>query len=392
MTVEFTSKEREAMKDARLALFHGAIILDAQPPISRFKLWRLGRQSNGSLPSGLVELWRTAFGGTLDYDLRATFGTQVACLSFRQLFFPGSDAYFDLDGWIAHERGINDGKKLDAMPFGGFESDERLYALTCPGEDQGTVVAFTEGLDWAGYVNSSSLAKLAPDVPSLFRMLWLETDPKTLPEGSAEGGRETLTRLNALAAQGAHGHSAADKLKALQRARILDWRAALENGSLKQHEILTKLALEFVAAHDDLLLLQRLDAQRINTLTPLRGSGTVFELAARHGSLKVVNALLDRHPVRDVLRFGAQRLPVALVERFLAAGALADASVLYASLSDGEEETALSLLQHCEVDRSVELAVRARKRANTARSEGRPAAADQFDAFADRVDPSLYIK
>lgn len=392
MNLNFTPEEHEAMTSARLAVFHGAIILDAQPPIGVFKKRRVGGQCEGALPTGLVELWRTAFGGTLDYDLRATFGTQVARLSFRQLFFPDSDHYFDLDGWIAHEREIADGKKLVAMPFGGFESDERLYALTRLGADHGAVVAGTEGLAWPGYVERRGLTTVAVDVPSLFRTLWLEADPEASPDDSAMHGRETLTQLETLSTQGTHGRSAAAKMKTLLRSRILDWRAAFDANTLKQQPILTMLALEFAAEHDDLQLLERIEGQGISTMTPLRGSGTVFELAAACGSVGIVTALLDRHPARDAIRYGATRLPTSLLEQLIARGAVVDNSALRWALRGSDDENALLLLRHADTGFDVGLAVAARKRANTARSAGKTDAADRFDAFADRVDPSVLLR
>lgn len=366
------------MRAARLAVFHGAIIIDAQPPISAFKLWRLGLQCEQPLPAGLVELWRTSFGGALDYDFRATFGAQVACLSIRELFFPGSDHYFDLDEWIAHERKLAGGKKLAAMPFGGFESDERLFALP-----DGSVVAGTEGLNWPGFVTDAGMTKIAVDVPTLFRTLWLEADPET-------SGRETLAKLQTLETEGAHARSAAEKLKALLRSRILDWRAALELGSLKSNGILTALALESAAVHDDLPLLRRIEALGISTHTVLRGNATVYELAARSGSVNIVAALMDLHPAKNVLRYG-MNLPTPLVQQLIERGAVVDASMVRSALEDGDEEKALLVLPYASSDLNVFLAVAARKRANAARSAGRPVDADRFDELADRVDPSLRL-
>src|SRR5215831_12110061 len=209
MAETFSEGEREAMREARIALFEDRLILEAQPPVDDVTLARIAKKCAGPLPEDLIALWRTSFGGTLGYDLRASFKDQEASLSFTELFFPGSDGYRDLWGWIEHEEELaqesaeEQGKSwagvLDAVPFGGFDYAERLYAIVSPGRDHGAVLAWMQGLPpaWIFRLHEDSVASLCDSVRALFRMLVLEVDPET---GGEEGsGRHMLEAIDHLA-------------------------------------------------------------------------------------------------------------------------------------------------------------------------------------------------
>lgn len=103
------------------------------------------------MPDHLVRLWRTAFGGRLDYDLPVRFEDHVASLSFSELFFPGSSHYRDLWGWIeaqcefemdaAEEAGEDHDGKLRFLPIGGFEYLDRVFVDVTGGAHHGSVVS-----------------------------------------------------------------------------------------------------------------------------------------------------------------------------------------------------------------------------------------------------------
>jgi hypothetical protein len=89
----FTDDELATLREHGIAIFHGKVILKAQPPISDAQLAEVEARLTGPVPEGLRELWRTAFGGSLDYDLEITFGEHRYTTSFRELFYPESGAY-----------------------------------------------------------------------------------------------------------------------------------------------------------------------------------------------------------------------------------------------------------------------------------------------------------
>lgn len=91
--MNLTEGEKKALRGANLAVFRGRVIFDAQPPIKKAALEKLAKHFAGPIPKELISLWQTAFGGSLDYDLRVRFGDHEARLSFRELFFPKSDGY-----------------------------------------------------------------------------------------------------------------------------------------------------------------------------------------------------------------------------------------------------------------------------------------------------------
>ncbi|MGV3619653.1 MAG: hypothetical protein ACO1OB_02480 [Archangium sp.] len=349
---DFTPKEREAMKEARLAVFHGAIIVDAQPPIDDTALRRIAKHCVGPIPAGLVELWSTAFGGKLLYDASATFGTHhIAKLSLVDLFFPGGDGYEDLDRWLEHEQKNGRGKKLDAVPFGGFTYQERVYALCRPGASHGSVAVWQSGVppSWPGYLHEDSLTHLATDVGSMFQALTLNDDPWTAR------GSELVKELEKLASFGDGGRSAARKLTDLLRARVLNWRAALDEGTLGQDERLARLALEEAAREDDVELFRRIEAQGVCLHTALWGMQTAFDIAARSERRRIVTEFGDRR--------------------------ITDEALLRA-LRNSSDETALLMIERSATTPSDDVKLAAVRRAGAARRAGRDARARLFESFA----------
>src|SRR5687768_5187659 len=98
-----TEDDLVTLRDHGIAIFRGKVILEAQPPITDAQLAEIEERLTGPVPEGLRELWRTAFGGSLDYDLDVSFGEHRYETSFRELFYPESDGYHDLFGWMDHE-------------------------------------------------------------------------------------------------------------------------------------------------------------------------------------------------------------------------------------------------------------------------------------------------
>jgi hypothetical protein len=84
-------------------VFEERLIYEAQPPVGDAVLAQVEAYCAGPLPEGLTALWRTAFGGALDYALEIELGDAIVEFSFGELFYPESGGYRDLWGWIEHE-------------------------------------------------------------------------------------------------------------------------------------------------------------------------------------------------------------------------------------------------------------------------------------------------
>jgi hypothetical protein len=196
---------------AGLAVFQGRVIQDAQPPVTPDQLKAVAVRCRGPLPQGLIDLWSVSFGGGLDYELFAPLKGAWTWLSFTELFYPDSDGYHDLWGWIDHEvdlaeeaaraRGETFDGLLDYLPFGGFEYLERLYVCTAPGANHGKVVAWIQGLPpaWGGVLaGEDTVIPVADDVPGLFGMLGLAVDPFTVTDGNADSGLHLAEAVDAV--------------------------------------------------------------------------------------------------------------------------------------------------------------------------------------------------
>lgn len=418
MASTFSAAEREAMREARIVVFEDRLILEAQPPVEDEVLEALARHCAGPLPEALVALWRTAFGGSLAYDLRARFGEHESMLSFSELFYPGSEGYKDLWGWIEHEeelarevaeeRGETWSGVLSALPFGGFEYLERLYAIVAPGREHGAVHVWSKGLPpaWNFRLHEDSVTRLANEVRELFRRLVLEEDP--FESNGDATGVPMLEALDPLAKLGAAGRSASEKLAGLVRATVLDWRSAVADGSVKERATLRRLALEHAARMDDVELLTRLAFLGCDPLERLSGNVGVLEHALLARALKVARLLLDRGaPTKDALRYGAHAVDPELARELLKRGATVDEGTLIAALDAGHVDTAFVLMDALEqTPRSLNLAIRTRRAALDAEQTAKrlesgasgsdvvPAAdyrarAARLNDFADRVDPTL---
>jgi hypothetical protein len=339
-----SEQERRIIGEAGVALFRGRLIVNAQPPIDDVTLAEIAGRCVGSLPDALVELWRTAFGGRLDYDLRADLGGQDVALSFHELFYPDSDGYHDLWGWIAHERDLaaqhqpDWSGRLAYLPIGGFEYAERVYVHTGIGPDHGTVVCWQEGLPPGWELRPGDRAGLlATDLHSLFRQLGLEQDPW---ESDADSGTRMRNAIDDLLDSGdPQARVAGAKLRRLVQAAVLDWRTALERGRLRAERRLRRLALDHAATHDDVALLQRLIALGCNPSEEVRASLTPIDIALLHRAFAVVTWLLDQHvPVDNCLRVGAHAVDLDLAHDLLRRGALVDTSTIWRALDNPDIE------------------------------------------------------
>ncbi|MDD1014767.1 ankyrin repeat domain-containing protein [Pseudomonas rubra] len=351
--MELSPAERQLMQAHKLALFEGCVIFDSQPPIDPATLARLEAHLAGPVPQGLLQLWQTCLGGRVGYDLQVDYDGHRHPFSFSELFYPDSDGYHDLWGWIEHERvqaeqaAVEQGRewsgKLDYLPFGGFEYLERLYVCVTPGPDHGAVIAWSRGLPpaWTGSLHHDSLARLADDVGALFRELVYEEDPFD-PEAEYSSAGELLEALDELDTAGEAGTALKARLEALLRQRILDWRPALADGSLAAQPRLRQLAMLDAAEQGDIPRLHALRQAGCDLAETLRGHNTSLECCLQRGHLEAADWLLDQGvPVQvDTLQIGAAQVTPALALRLLDKGAHSDPNAVLSAAAQGHLQSA----------------------------------------------------
>ncbi|WP_433203370.1 hypothetical protein ACQP00_34010 [Dactylosporangium sp. CS-047395] len=308
-----TDADLRIARDAGIAVHADRLILDAQPPITDAALEQIQAKTAAPVPPELVSLWRTSFGGRLDYDLRAELNGVDVPLSCSELFYPDSDGYQDLWGWIAHECEIGEVERLEWLPFAGFEYLDRIYA----GRDG--IVAWQQGLPPAWEIRPGDRAgRIADDVDDLFAQLSLEADPWSGED--ADAGESLRDAVDALAGDG-HPELAA-KLRTIVRRAVLDWRAAVDSGAVRHDRRLRRLALRNAAARDDVQLLDRLAALGADPAEEVGSSLTAIDVAVQRGSTGAARWLLARGvPVPNALRVGAHAVTLDLARELLARGA-----------------------------------------------------------------------
>lgn len=325
---------RRRMAKRGFAVFEDRLIYEAQAPIDDATLAKIEARCAGPLPDGLRALWRTAFGGSLDYALEIELGDQIVEFSFAELFYPESGGYRDLWGWIEHETDLAeeaaedsrkpfDGK-LRYLPFGGFEYGDRLYVCVEPGPRHGSVHAWMQGLPpaWVLRLNEDRVGKVADDVPSLFRKLDLEEDPFVAGDDDIGTGTQVAGVVAEMAVEDA---ALAEELKRIVRGSVLDWRGAAAAGSIARSPRLLRIAMLDACAHGDRDALARLEAAGCDLKTRLRGGGNALDFALAQGQFELAEWLIPKRlDVTNAIRNGASQAPAALVERLLKAGAKAD--------------------------------------------------------------------
>lgn len=284
----FNAEDLQRLARHGLVLFGGRLIHQAQPPVTDEQLAEVERRVGRPLPPALVRLWRVAYGGVLDYDLRVDYQGHIHPYSLRELFYPGSDGYNDLWGWLEHEQewarqiAEEEGRewdgRLDFLPIGGFEYLERLYVCVEPGDYFGRVYAWSQGLPpaWAMRLHEDAFARVADDLEGLFAQLAYERDP--LAEDADGSGLELLEALIPLEEGDAADQALAERVKACLGALVLDWQAALDAGSIAARPDLQRLALERAVEADDTALLERLEASGVELGQLIRGgvNGPVY--------------------------------------------------------------------------------------------------------------------
>ncbi|WP_454675026.1 SMI1/KNR4 family protein [Achromobacter pestifer] len=351
----FTASEQQALRAHGIVLFADRLLIDAQPPLSDARIAQIEAACEGPLPLALRDLWRLTAGGELAYDLRARMDGNEEALSWAELFYDGSDHYRDLQGWIEHEQECadeaakEDGQtwngKLRYLPIGGFEYCDRIYLAMEPGPRAGSVVAWKQGLPgWTHALQQDGIATIAPDLPSAFAALCLETDPETDVDSP---GVRVLEYVDERVSEHGLPQALADKLIAFYRRALVDWRGPLAAGDITATPRLANLALQHAVANDDAALVRQLAHQGMRFDQPLRGSAGPVDVALMQHAYAVAQALLEAgSPVSDTAIHRIDRKPPTdLVALLLAHGAVADGLAMARCVACGAPEAARLIAQ-----------------------------------------------
>jgi hypothetical protein len=346
---EFTPAETATLREHGIVIFADRVIYEAQPPMGPDEIATVQAQCAGPIPTALQALWSQTAGGRLDYDLCLSMNGHEEAISWAELFFNGSDAYRDLQGWIDHEQELAEehdaswNGKLRCLPFGGFEYCDRIYAVVEPGPEHGQVLAWKQGLPpaWTHAMHDDGIATVAADVASAFKALNLHQDPLA-PTEDFHAGQSLLEYLDGRVNENGLSPDLADKLIAFYRKAIVDWRTPLANHSLHQHPTLARIALSHAIQIDDAALIVELVDAGIQVHQPLQGSALPTEMAVRCKAHQAAQALIEAGaPVTTMsLRDINSDIPATLVRLLLDHGAMPTTNAIAQCAACGAHDSA----------------------------------------------------
>lgn len=366
----FADDELSLLREHGIVLYAGRVIFDAQPPMTVEQIAAIQELCAGPIPAELVALWQRTAGGRIDYDLHLHMNGYEEAVSWSELFWNGSDGYHDLQGWIEHEqqraqeaaaaRGQQWDGKLTALPFGGFEYSDRVYAVVERGADYGHILAWKQGLPeaWAHAMHEDGLTTVAHDLPAAFAVLHLDEDPLE-PAGDYFTGQALLAYLDERHQTHGLALELMDKVVAFYRRAMVDWRTPLAEGTLDRDGRLSRIALRHAVATDDPALVARLAAAGVALDGPLQGSAMATDLALAHGAhhaaaalvragapvapdaLDAIDSAVSPELVALLLEHGAQPSTTAIAE-CVACGAPAAARVIASAYQESHDDLSAS--------------------------------------------------
>jgi len=364
----FSDEELAQLRTHGVVLFAKRVIFDAQPPMSAEQIAAVQAVCAGPIPPDLLSLWRVTAGGRLDYDLHLRMNGNEESFSWNELFWNGSDAYHDLQGWIEHElQGARDAAaesaetwdgKLTLLPFGGFEYCDRVYAVVESGADYGHVLAWKQGLPeaWAHEMHEDGMTTVAHDLYAAFDALRLDEDPLS-PAGEYFTGQALLEYLDDRHQEDGLPIELMDKVIAFYRQAMVDWRTPLADGTLGDNGPLSRIALRHAVATDDAELVAKLHAAGVSLDGPLSGSAIATDLAIGHGAhaaaaalvragapvapdaLDAIDSAISPELADLLLTYGARPSATAIAE-CVACGAPAAARVIASAYAQSHDDLA----------------------------------------------------
>lgn len=353
-TIPFSDEEEQILAEVGIALYRGKFILSAQPPITPAQATKIATMFEQPVPETLLELWSVAYGGELDYDLTVPLGEHAYNASFVELFYPGSDGYRDLYGWIEAEQDlafencepeVEELPRLRYLPFGGFEYLERFYVDT-KDDSRGTVVVWAQGLPpaWKGRLNQDTVATVCADIASLFDMLSLNTNPRTAEPDSYCRGLVTLQLIDVVRKRSV---TLADRLEELLDATIIDARGIVSTQTFDGSPNLVQAGrVGWVLAADEndsglaeTMLANGYPADRVvsQNLTPL-----TYTLS--QGAVDVAHRLLDSGvPIGDGVVIFLKKADIGLVDKLVASNVAFDIEAVGSAATSGQVDVAVAV-------------------------------------------------
>ncbi|MDM0113013.1 SMI1/KNR4 family protein [Variovorax sp. J22R133] len=297
----FSPDELAQLREHGIVIFADRVIFDARPPMSPGALAEVEAACAGPVPPQLVALWQQTAGGALDYDLTLRMNGSEEAVNWSELFSDSSDGFYDLTGWINFERssaakanGEDTPPQLMTLPFGGFEDSDRIYTVTKPGTQFGSILAWKRGMPatWPHAMHEDGLATIATDLKGALAALHLSEDPLE-PAGDYFTGQALMDYVDER--HGDHGLDLdlCDKLIAFYRRALIDWRTPLANGELARAPLTAQIALRHAIATDDPALVDELAAAGVSFDAPLHGTAIATDLALAHGAYAAAAALVD---------------------------------------------------------------------------------------------------
>ncbi len=299
MTDHFSIEELAILHRHGLVLYANRVIFEAQPPMPADQIAAVQALCAGPIPQPLLDLWQLTAGGRLDYDLTLRMNGNEEAIRWSELFFNGSDGERDLQGWIDHELALVKEEtpswngKLTALPLGGFEYRDRIYAVVEPGSGQGQILAWKQGLPpaWTHALHEDGLGVIATDLHAAFATLHLDEDPLA-PSGDYFSGQTLMAWLDERHESHGLELELMDKLVAFYRLAMVDWRTPLAEGTLRHQPNLVHVAMRHAIATDDALLVAELAAAGVTFEGPLLGSAIATDVALGQGAFAATAALV----------------------------------------------------------------------------------------------------
>jgi hypothetical protein len=277
------------------------------------------------------------------------------------MFYPGSEHYRDLFGWIDHElelaqekaeeQGKPVPKRTPYLPFAGFEYLERFYVSLRP-DEYGSVVVYAQGIPWKGRLNKDSVAMVAQTVSELFDQLALNEDPFDDKSGEYAAGKDMAARIRELEAE---HPQLAGKLKSLAQRSIVDWEGILAQTDFAkpvngEQSRALRLALLRAVNRKEVNLIDRLHEKRAPFTTTLGGKGGVLCHAMQVGAFTVVERLLDLNvELGESPVIHANDCPNELLLRLLERPVKFDEEAIYSAAETGAIDAAIALAKSSKV-------------------------------------------
>ncbi|CZF82325.1 SMI1/KNR4 family protein [Grimontia marina] len=305
---EFTDSERAELAAQGVVFYRNKAIFRAREPITVAEIDAVESACGQPIPRSVLKLWQQCFGGEHEYNLLADFSGFVETLGLNNICAPKDNGYKDLYGWIENEWQNSDGDSIPSLPvMAGQDYIERLFVDFKNNE---TASAFHCGIaGWEYRVPNADFFDFKDGLSSVFDHLFLYPSyspdesnrlvyeiPSTLIEYRRKNGWTDSDPPDGLddAVLKTENPEIIAKFKMLQIANMLDWRGALEQGTIIKDWRLPILSIEAAILAEDIHLLNQLEAAGCDLSRPLQRNILPVEFALLNDKGTVFQVLRQR--------------------------------------------------------------------------------------------------